>query len=769
MKFIVACGFILLVVISIAFQYYYSFKMQNNEQYAKLDVAAEKLNTYLSEYNRKALGVANVAGALWEFKQNNSNNNSNDSLLAAYLYNSATYFPEAVGIGLWYEAYKFNPDKMYCGPYVYWQKDSLILTWDMSSENYNYFNKAWYTTTLPLGWDRRLRRPNKTYWSDAYYDSLLRQKVIPVCAPIYNYEDNILGVACVSLGLEKFSKYINKTDAGENYKSVVISLRDDIFLANSVEPNLVGKTAEYQKWYKSIRDSVNKLKPIELSFVLNGINYNGYFKKLTDNVMYGIFVDEISIEASTLYDTLGLVSVYIFLFFGLLYFVKTENKKKAKESDRQIALLSVYQKYYNALPEACCVVDSYGKVLEYNKSFADVFVLSNKETSELMLKQLIGSSEDYSSIIDVFTTLEPGGSILLEKKCKKSDDIEFLGEIKIAIADDVQEKKYIIFISDITAQTRHNKDILSINESLNESVEKYKAKLLEKEHEIHLLKLNREELQKELLDLETELDNMQNQLSDETAKVSLLKEDIANKESQILASEKAKNKYLGVIAHDLKTPVNTIHHASEAWLRSLESFDLEMSNEFCNTIYKSSMFLSEILDDLLIWNRNQTGCINCAPMFESMASIVEDVIDLQSSLAENKNIRVVNAIDKNVKVFIDIIMTRTIILNLLANAIKYSEREAEIIIGYNGDNGKGFKTFYVKDNGIGMDTLVMDNIFKNDILYSQKGTENELGTGFGLFITKEFIEKQGGRIWAVSTPGKGSIFYFTLPDSEPLA
>mgnify|MGYP006287296457 CR=1 FL=1 len=132
------------------------------------------------------------------------------------------------------------------------------------------------------------------------------------------------------------------------------------------------------------------------------------------------------------------------------------------------------------------------------------------------------------------------------------------------------------------------------------------------------------------------------------------------------------------------------------------------------------------------------------------------------SQAKSKNIEIKESIDKDLLIYADVEMIKTVIRNLLSNAIKFTGKEGLINIKAYRENG--YITAYVEDSGVGMSEKIKNSIFSIGDVKSKEGTEGESGTGFGLMICKEFIEKHNGKIWLESEEGKGSIFYFSIPD-----
>ena len=146
--------------------------------------------------------------------------------------------------------------------------------------------------------------------------------------------------------------------------------------------------------------------------------------------------------------------------------------------------------------------------------------------------------------------------------------------------------------------------------------------------------------------------------------------------------------------------------------------------------------------------------------------IIDDNLELLHSTAHTKNISTISEIDRSTLVYADQNMVHTIIRNLISNAIKYTNNG-----GYVKLKSKSFPEYikiFIQDNGVGIDQDNIHKLFRIDESYTTSGTQKEKGTGLGLILCKEFVEKNGGKITVESTPGKGSTFSFTLPTKKPV-
>ncbi len=223
---------------------------------------------------------------------------------------------------------------------------------------------------------------------------------------------------------------------------------------------------------------------------------------------------------------------------------------------------------------------------------------------------------------------------------------------------------------------------------------------------------------------------------------------------------KTKDKFFSIIAHDLRNPFNAIMGFSGMLCQDFNEMDDKQKIGLLELINLSSESAYNLLDNLLQWARTQTDKIKFNPENFDLSDVVQQVIDLQGIIAEKKQVSVENAIPVSTLVYADRNMIHTVIRNLISNAIKFSHKGGKIFLS-SFDNGV-MTEVVVRDQGIGMTRENLSMLFRIDTYYSTPGTSGESGTGLGLIICKEFIEKNNGRIRATSKEGQGTAVSFTL-------
>lgn len=232
-------------------------------------------------------------------------------------------------------------------------------------------------------------------------------------------------------------------------------------------------------------------------------------------------------------------------------------------------------------------------------------------------------------------------------------------------------------------------------------------------------------------------------------------------ESELKKLVDTKDKFFSIIAHDLKNPFNSIIGFSDLLKIRLLKDKNEKASQLANILNSSAKEAYNLLENLLVWANSQRGDIHFNPMELGLIDIIENEISLVNSMALSKGVAIKYHIAEKLTVKADEHMLKVIIRNLITNAIKYSNQGGEIIVST--FRKSDFIEISVIDNGVGMSEDIRAKLFKLNPEISKLGTEGERGTGLGLILCKEFIEKHGGQIWVESKLGEGTKFSFTIP------
>lgn len=225
-----------------------------------------------------------------------------------------------------------------------------------------------------------------------------------------------------------------------------------------------------------------------------------------------------------------------------------------------------------------------------------------------------------------------------------------------------------------------------------------------------------------------------------------------------------KDKFFSIIAHDLKNPFNILLGFSETLYSNTEEFSKNEISEYAGYIYQTSKNTYSLLENLLEWSRTQTGRIPFSPKAIDLKELIKGCINDIKSIAASKSIQLFLAVTKRCEVFADANMVNTVVRNLITNAIKFTYPGGVVTVSIS--DAEAFYRVSVTDNGVGIPKSKIESLFRIDVNHSTTGTNHEKGTGLGLIICKEFIERNGGEIWVNSEEGRGSRFHFTLPKKQ---
>jgi signal transduction histidine kinase len=228
-----------------------------------------------------------------------------------------------------------------------------------------------------------------------------------------------------------------------------------------------------------------------------------------------------------------------------------------------------------------------------------------------------------------------------------------------------------------------------------------------------------------------------------------------------------KDRFISILGHDLKNPFNSILGFSEILLDEIDSLNKEEIKDIAKNINKSAKITNNLLEDILMWARSQQGKITFEKQQLNFADICGNIVEILKPSAYAKGITISCKGIVQINVYADADMLKTIILNLVSNAIKFTNNSGEINI--NAKQKDTYIIISVSDNGIGIEKEDLLKLFDISEVLTTIGTAGETGTGLGLLLCKEFVEKHGGVIWVESDLGKGSNFKFTLPISAEQA
>ncbi len=241
----------------------------------------------------------------------------------------------------------------------------------------------------------------------------------------------------------------------------------------------------------------------------------------------------------------------------------------------------------------------------------------------------------------------------------------------------------------------------------------------------------------------------------------LLEQQLEEKNEQLEEALIVKDKFFNIIAHDLKSPFNSLLGFSQLLVDQINEKDYDGIEQYANIMRQSSQNAMNLLTNLLEWSRTQIGRLEFIPEYFELVAFIEETTPVFDDVAGQKSITIKRSLPHNLPVFADKHMIGTVLRNLISNAVKFTRQGGEVIVSAQRDQNEVVVS--VSDNGVGISARRIDNLFRLDKSESTAGTAKEQGTGLGLILCKEFVEKHGGKIWVESIEGKGSDFKFTMP------
>ena len=273
---------------------------------------------------------------------------------------------------------------------------------------------------------------------------------------------------------------------------------------------------------------------------------------------------------------------------------------------------------------------------------------------------------------------------------------------------------------------------------------------------------DRKKAEEELKKINEELKLNKALLEDNELELNQMIFNLEQSEKLLLEANASKDKFFSIISHDLRAPFTGFLNLSNIMSKEIETLSIMELKEIAKTLHGTSVATYKLLNDLLEWSRIQTNTIIYNPDNFDVEEIITESTNMMKQLVEDKKIIFIKEIEPDLQSYCDRNMVLNIVRNLFSNAVKFTSEGGKILIkaGHSEDSIE----ISVEDNGVGMSSKSLENLFKIDKTkdLSTKGTAGEKGSGLGLILCKEFIERNGGEIIVKSEVGKGSIFSFTL-------
>ncbi len=318
-------------------------------------------------------------------------------------------------------------------------------------------------------------------------------------------------------------------------------------------------------------------------------------------------------------------------------------------------------------------------------------------------------------------------NLKFEKTCVDIDNKEVLFE---AVMHDIYMNNSLVTLVVLNDKTERNKEM----EELNDYIE-----------DLHAKEDVLEDNAFELIQLNIKLEESENNLKEANAN---------------------KDKFFSIVAHDLKSPFVGLLGITEMLDTDYNDFEENERRDLIHSLYDISKNTFELLEGLLEWARAKQGRMDYNPKEFNLFQLTDSLANLLKANAFKKEVTIKNSIAINTIAYGDREMVSTVLRNLLANAIKFTPKNGQIEI--KSEIVDNLLKVFVIDSGIGISEKDKEKLFRIDVNHTTLGTNHEKGTGLGLILCKELIEKHGTEIWVESELEKGSSFIFTLPLSLEL-
>ncbi len=412
-------------------------------------------------------------------------------------------------------------------------------------------------------------------------------------------------------------------------------------------------------------------------------------------------------------DSMGLAVTYNYLADA---YNKTGNKKLALE------LLGKAEAINKAKEFKKPMVETYKNYVDVYQSMGDYDNAFRYQTKEYELKHEIFNSEKFNQIAELETKYQTS---------KKEQEIQILNQ-----QNDIKDLKL--------KKEQYTKVILAVVVIflILISIVGY-SRFVIKKRANRLLKKQKK------------------QLDDYNEELNTANENLLTLNNNLEELNHTKDKFFSIISHDLKNPLGVLYATTDVLTRHFESFSKEKTKTYLENMNRSSRHLKNLLDNLLEWSQVQTGRLSIVKEPFDLHGVVANTLLVASNSASTKEINLQSGVKSGTFVYADKDMIATVVRNMVSNAIKFTPRGGTIKINVTEEENR--IVVHVSDSGVGIPPNKMAGLFKINTTYKQPGTENEQGTGLGLILCKEFVEKNEGTIRVNSILGKGSTFSFSIP------
>ncbi|MCU4177128.1 tetratricopeptide repeat-containing sensor histidine kinase [Carboxylicivirga sp. N1Y90] len=597
-------------------------------------------------------------------------------------------------------------------------------------------------------------------------------------------------VFLIELGkhLYKIKKYSNSLDtlklALKLNKSIDCSIgeADSYFYIGKVYSKLKNTTLQVTNIKQSILiyktlGEVNKI-------ILANLELASHFSKRENNEYANIYFNEIN---EWLYHTSNLhIQKTVLLHLGNHY-IKNGKSKEAIENYYKLELLAtsnndyrILSMVYNNLGVLYLKEDNLEKAKKYLIKSVELKTkhkYNNLETCYLNLYKISSIKNETNEANQYFKILS---SMLKDSTLKSIDILDFYYNSVFYFSLIKQPKKsqfYLkeyIELKDSLSNLAFSDKLIEMEKSFEIQERDKEISLLQKEDELKEAKLHNQLLAiisiastlLILLVLGYFINRQRYRLKKSEKHLHLQKKEISDINEALKLSNLSKDKLLSVIGHDLRGPVGGLKELIELYM-DLPNYEPNDIENLLKAARESSTSTYHLLENLLSWANSQRGEIDYNPVATPLLPLVKQTVGILDSSINTRKIAFEYQIDPQIVVDSDINMLRTIIRNLVSNAVKYSPPESSIIISANLNSKETL--ICISDKGYGMSADETQQLFEKKETYFIESGPNAKGSGLGLILCKEFVERHDGRIWVESEKDKGTKVCFTLPNSKAIS
>ncbi len=758
-------SFTLVLIIAIVFLFFIYFQISQREDYIRnsLKMLREQYTEFEMDFRRKAVSLGNFVGTIDHIQQSEKETKLIDSLSTRYLTKELQDFEFALGMGFVY-THNFN-ENGYSSQFVYNDKNGLVSRmrdkkWKLCE---NYYN---------LGKNIKLRKPLKKHamsypmWTSPFRDSLISlNPIMTIYSPIYSDNRKHIGTTFVDLDLKLLKRLADETKPTVNSEFIIMQLSSNKILGYSIDST----------WVMQDFSKIDWLEETLLNTASEGVKYKTinthdkwyrlYLVNVSEDFIFGFLVPyqdyHTPLIIPFLFTMLGGVLIVLFLHFLIRNSINTITRLNddARRSNAWLELLM------NSVPDIIILMDEKGNFLDVNDTFCSTFDYKKNNKNPIEWHNLVADPQITSKIIEYFEIALKHGYYSFECDFLAFGNKRFTALVRFKRIITGKEIKILSVLTDMTEIKMKEKEISNLNLSLElkvvERTRQFEDAMLDLEGEIKA----HQHTEQELLKTNEELLLLNETIANDSVRLIKLNDTLAQSEKKLQEANNAKDKFISILAHDIKNPMHAIIISSEFLLSEAGNLDLEQTITIANTIHKSMNNISNLLDDLLMWSRSQSGRMGFSPINFNLNDAVNDTTVNFKHALERKKICLKLENTEGFQLFADKNMFSTIARNLISNAIKFSNENSTINIKVNANNTKYIEVSFA-DEGKGIKPEDLPKLFRYDLSFSTKGTDKESGTGLGLLLCKEFMDRHLGEITLKSEVDKGTTFTLRFPKNS---